>query len=109
MAEVVILDVVGAKFTVQQNKALIKLVDFINEKLSDVTEVTIITYKKQIPGPRFEWVLRKDVRVSQLNKELREIRKLMVDIIDEHFEGKSGKLRLLTKEAGKEAVEFNPS
>ena len=85
--KVLVLDVVGVRFTPDQLDALNDLVSFINDMLKEKTEIVTITSKKAVPGPRWKWYL-KDVTESEETAMLKTINKKIAEIVTDYFEGK---------------------
>ena len=96
--KVVILDVVGIKFTPSQLDAIGDLVSFVNDLLREKAELVTITSKRKIAGPRWKWYL-KDLSVSEEAAILKTINKKIADVVAEHFDGKMGKIRVTIREA----------
>ena len=96
--KVLILDVVGVKFSPDQLDALNDLVSFINDMLKEKTEIVTITSKRSVPGPRWKWYLR-SLTVSEEAAILKAVNRKIADIVAEYFEGKSGKIRATIREA----------
>ena len=96
--KVVILDVVGIKFTPSQLDAISDLISFVNDLLKEKAQLVTITSKRKIAGPRWKWYL-KDLSASEEAAILKTINKKIADVVAEHFDGKMGKIRVTIREA----------